>query len=323
MKKHGLAAAAVCIAVIGAMWMEWPEPAGDQVWAYQKLQPADYRLLHSDALGFVTAKAHEGFELHARHTGAMSFEIRCKGVLVMDVENAPSRVLIRMPADAHWRAPDIERLRLSFERWLDLHQSQGRLLVENAGPSWVEARLGRFYRPVSDDQRCVFKDPGRPWSEPSSWLRPPSGRLQAVERIAPPSSALLRTFPSSPRLWRAPSNGFLNEVVHVTGTPVFQGHCLIEQILFDQGQLLKPLASQAFPALARAPAMLIAGTATVLPLCSARSYTTNASSSVPARHFSAPLLSQAADSPAISNPSAWPTPLHTNTFIPSSRATVA
>lgn len=59
-----------------------------------------------------------------------SFEIRCKGVLVLDVENAPSRVLIRMPADARWRAPDIERLRISFERWLDLHQSQGRLLVE-------------------------------------------------------------------------------------------------------------------------------------------------------------------------------------------------
>lgn len=57
MKMHGLAAAVMCIAVIGAVWAAWPEPAGDQVWAYQKLQPADYQLLHSDALGFVTAKA--------------------------------------------------------------------------------------------------------------------------------------------------------------------------------------------------------------------------------------------------------------------------
>ena len=119
MKNHSLAAAAVCASIMAAVWMGWPEPAGDQVWAYQKLRPADYRLLHSDALGFVTAKAHEGLELHARHPGATSFEIRCKGVPVMDVENAPSRVLIRMPADARWRAPDIERLRTSFERWLD------------------------------------------------------------------------------------------------------------------------------------------------------------------------------------------------------------
>lgn len=146
MKKHGLAAAVMCIAVIGAVWAAWPEPAGDQVWAYQKLQPADYRLLHSDALGFVTAKAHEGFELRTRYAGVTSFEIRCKGVLVLEVENAPSRVLIRMPADARWRAPDIERLRISFESWLDLHQSEGRLLVESAGPSWVEAWLGRLGR---------------------------------------------------------------------------------------------------------------------------------------------------------------------------------
>ncbi|WP_313282282.1 cold-shock protein [Stenotrophomonas indicatrix] len=164
MKKRGLAAAAVCIALIGAVWAGWPEPAGDQVWAYQKLQPVDYRLLHSDALGFVTAKADEGFELHTRYAGVTSFEIRCKGVLVMDVENGPSRVLIRVPADALTRAPDIERLRLSFERWLDYHQSQGALLVQSAGTSWIEALLGRFNESVPDEQRCLLGTAGRPWS---------------------------------------------------------------------------------------------------------------------------------------------------------------
>ncbi|MDV3514582.1 cold-shock protein [Stenotrophomonas sp. C1657] len=154
MKKRGLAAAVVCIVVIGAVWAGWPEPAGDQVWAYQKMQPVDYRLLHSDALGFVTAKADEGFELHTRYAGVTSFEIRCKGVLVMDVENAPSRVLIRVPADALARAPDIKRLRLSFERWLHYHQSQGGLLVESAGTSWIEALFGRFSGAVPDGQRC-------------------------------------------------------------------------------------------------------------------------------------------------------------------------
>ncbi|MBN5049560.1 cold-shock protein [Stenotrophomonas maltophilia] len=165
MKKCGSAAAVACIVLISAMWAGWSEPAGDQVWAYQKLRPADYRLLHSHALGFVTAKADEGFELHTRYAGVTSFEIRCKGVLVMDVENAPSRVLIRMPANALWRAPDIERLRLSLERWLDYHQSQGQLLVESAGPSWVEARFGRFIESVTDQQRCLLGGAGHRWSE--------------------------------------------------------------------------------------------------------------------------------------------------------------
>jgi len=33
MKNHGLAAAAVCASIMAAVWMGWPEPAGDQVWA--------------------------------------------------------------------------------------------------------------------------------------------------------------------------------------------------------------------------------------------------------------------------------------------------
>ena len=171
MKKHGLAAAAVCAAITVAVWMGWPEPAGDQVWAYQKLRPADYRMLHSQALGFVAAKTDEGFGLYARHVGATSFEIRCKGVLVMDVENAPSRVLIRMPADARLRAPDIERLRINFERWLDLHQSQGTLLVESAGPWWVTARFGRFSGLGPDEQGCLLGGPGGRQADPSNHVR--------------------------------------------------------------------------------------------------------------------------------------------------------
>lgn len=127
----------------------------------------------TDASGYIppgnvfTSLVPEG---HARHAGATSFEIRCKGAVVMDVENAPSRVLIRMPADARWRAPDIERLRISFERWLDLHQSQGRLLVESAGHSWVEARFGRFNGLVLDEQRCLFGAPGRRQPHPTNYL---------------------------------------------------------------------------------------------------------------------------------------------------------
>jgi hypothetical protein len=70
-----------------------------------------------------------------------------------------------MPADARWRAPDIERLRLSFERWLDYHQSQGALLVQSAGTSWIEALFGRFNGAVPDGQRCLLGTAGSPWSQ--------------------------------------------------------------------------------------------------------------------------------------------------------------
>jgi len=144
------------MAVMGAVWARWPEPAGDQVWAYQKPQPGDYRLLRGDALGFVAAKANEGFDLHTRYSEATSFEIRCKGVRVMTVENFHTRVLIRMPADALWRAPDIGRLYLSFQRWLDYEQGHGQARVEPEEPSWLEARLRRVVERVPRGQRCVL-----------------------------------------------------------------------------------------------------------------------------------------------------------------------
>lgn len=52
------------------------------------------------------------------------------------------RVLIRMPADARQRAPEIERLRISFAHWLNIHQRQGRLLVERAGAAGSRLGLG-------------------------------------------------------------------------------------------------------------------------------------------------------------------------------------
>ncbi|WP_375068980.1 cold-shock protein [Stenotrophomonas lactitubi] len=154
MKKHGLAAAAVCIVVIGAVWLGWPEPAGEQVWAYQTLHEVDYRLLRGDALGFVTAKAQEGFELRTRYSEATSFEIQCKGVRVMAVENASSRVLIRIPTDALRRAPDIAHLHANFRRWLNQDPSHARLLVAPEEPSWFEASLRSVVERVPRKEQC-------------------------------------------------------------------------------------------------------------------------------------------------------------------------
>jgi hypothetical protein len=46
--------------------------------------------------------------------------------------------------DAVWRAPDIGRARIRFERWMNSQGKLGRLLQEDAEPSWVEAPSGRL-----------------------------------------------------------------------------------------------------------------------------------------------------------------------------------
>jgi len=134
--------------------MQWPDPAGEQIQAYQALHAFDCRSLRSDALGFVATKAQDGFELHTFYSEATPFEIRCKGVRVLAVENASPRVVIRIPTDALWRAPNIGYLHANFRRWLSQSPSSAWLLVAPDTLSWFESRLRGVLGRVPRTQRC-------------------------------------------------------------------------------------------------------------------------------------------------------------------------
>lgn len=169
MRARLLAAVAACGVVAATVWWQWPAAPEDQVHAYTILQDFDYSLLEGDARGLATAKGRQGFDFHTGGGGVAAFQVRCKGVVVMDVQNAPPLVLIRMPADALWRAPDIAQLHRRFQRWLGIAPGD----VVGAGePSWVQARILRMQRGVPDDARCVFGvDVGASGSEPFSAKR--------------------------------------------------------------------------------------------------------------------------------------------------------
>lgn len=156
MKRWNLALAAACAVLAGALWVHWPAPPEDVVTAYRKLSQVEYRVLYITAAGYAEAEAHQGLVFHARGDGARSFEIHCKGVVVVEVENTPSRVLLRMPANALRRAPDVERLLQRFSYWLVPEQRP----VQVVEPAWWEARLREVAWHVPRAQRCVFGGDG-------------------------------------------------------------------------------------------------------------------------------------------------------------------
>lgn len=73
---------------------------------------------------------------------------------MLHVENTAARVVIRMPGDAQVRAQDIEDLRASFERWMTIYQNDNWLLMERAGPSWIEKRMEPGGS-VAENERCL------------------------------------------------------------------------------------------------------------------------------------------------------------------------
>lgn len=56
--------------------------------------------------------------------------------------NQQSPCWVASMIDAVWRAPAIERVRIRFERWMNSRRKLGRLLQEDAEPSWIEAPSG-------------------------------------------------------------------------------------------------------------------------------------------------------------------------------------
>lgn len=122
MKKRCSALATVAaVALAGTACVQQPAPGSDRVWAYPMAHEFDFRMIHDDARGFAAAKAHEGFEFRSLGPAADGFEIRRHDVVVMEVERGPSRVVVRMPADALQRAPGVGRLLLNVPRWLEHH----------------------------------------------------------------------------------------------------------------------------------------------------------------------------------------------------------
>lgn len=159
MNRRFAASAAVCGVFAAVVWLHWPDAMSDRVWAYERLHEVNHRLLRGDAQGFVAAKAEQGFALRRRHGERTSFEILCKGVRVLDVDIAPSRVVMRMPADALWRAPDIGRLRVSLHQWLHHDQGRRHWLVAHHEPTWVEMRVRGAGVPPADGERCLQGEP--------------------------------------------------------------------------------------------------------------------------------------------------------------------
>jgi len=154
MRQWVFALAVLGLGLAGALWMH-ALPAGEEVSAYRKLSFVEYRVLRGDAMAYAASQAYQGFSFHSRPDGAGSFEIRCRGVVVMEVENGPARVLLRMPSDALKRAPDIARLLELFQHWMVEDSSHARLLDERGEPRWLQAWLRHVVEGVPRRERCL------------------------------------------------------------------------------------------------------------------------------------------------------------------------
>ena len=108
-------------------WANGPALADATMSVHRGIEPRQFELLRSQAQAFAGAMRSHGYSLTSAEWSATSFVLYCRGVAVLDVQNAPSQLVIRIPRDVQLRAPAIVQLYADVQRWLDPGHSPGDL----------------------------------------------------------------------------------------------------------------------------------------------------------------------------------------------------
>ncbi|AWH17635.1 hypothetical protein C1922_10125 [Stenotrophomonas sp. ZAC14D2_NAIMI4_7] len=148
------------VIVIGALaaiaWLPWPQGTAEATRAYPKAGFVEYGQLYGSAHGFVSTRRAPGFTVYPADAAAPSFQVRCRGVVVLQVESTTTAVTLRLPADALQRAPETEALFLDLQQLMMFAQIEGVSIPDGYARPWWKAGPA-----VPEDERCALPSGGR------------------------------------------------------------------------------------------------------------------------------------------------------------------
>ncbi|MBA0446534.1 hypothetical protein D7Y61_04185 [Stenotrophomonas maltophilia] len=148
------AAMALSMAAVVAAQCQWPVPPLPSPLAFQAIPGDRFSNLRRQAIQFVDARQWQGFHFVERKEHG-SFQVHCRGVPVLWLENRPEHVLMQTSLDAEQRAPEVLQLR-AFLRWqLQPLDYLEQVLIGVPEPVLMDRVLGKLAGGVPDGVRCV------------------------------------------------------------------------------------------------------------------------------------------------------------------------
>jgi len=106
---------ALCLTLVIAARTLWPEPVDPEPFTYRSVPDEAFLKLRTHAQRFVEARSREGFEFAEATPASASFQVLCKGALLLHVETQPPHLLIKVPLGARQRAPAIVHLQATLQ----------------------------------------------------------------------------------------------------------------------------------------------------------------------------------------------------------------
>ena len=152
-----LASGVIVIGTLAAIaWAPWPQGAAEETWVYPKQRYVEFGQLYGSARGFVSTRRAPGFTIYPADGAAPSFQVRCRGAVVLQVESTTLSLALRLPADALERAPETEALYLNLQQLMMFAQVEGVSIPDGQARPWWGAGPA-----VPEDERCALPSGGR------------------------------------------------------------------------------------------------------------------------------------------------------------------
>lgn len=148
------AAVALCMAAVVTVQCQWSVPPLPSPLAFQEIPGDRFSNLRRQAIQFVDARQWQGFHfVEWKEHG--SFQVHCRGVPVLWLENRPQHVLMQASLNAEQRAPEVLQLR-AFLRWqLQPLDYLEQVLIGVPEPVLMDRVPGKLDGGVPDGARCV------------------------------------------------------------------------------------------------------------------------------------------------------------------------
>lgn len=145
---------ALCLALVVAAGTLWPEPAEPEAFTYRSVSDHAFWKLRVHALQFAEARSREGFEFAEATPASASFQVRCKGTVVLQVEARQPHLLIKLPLGAKQRAPAIVHLQATLQWPLKPLPYLEQILAGVQEPTVMDRLLQISTGAVLEAERC-------------------------------------------------------------------------------------------------------------------------------------------------------------------------
>ncbi|WP_329853055.1 hypothetical protein [Stenotrophomonas pavanii] len=142
------------VVAAGIVWITYPTSLESELRTFRSLPPEAFKMLRDDAIAFARANASKGITIEAAPPQSSVFELRCRRVPLLLVENGHDLLTLDIFGYADRRAPGIAKLQDQMTSRLIPEGQPGKPGPISGEPSGLEALIMKHRDGVDVAQQC-------------------------------------------------------------------------------------------------------------------------------------------------------------------------